>query len=68
MTEKTFNFRQSKAINSAIPRDTPIKIHVHNLIMVIYIQYKFYEMPSIGYLVTAEDRKKIIEVQTIKGQ
>ena len=25
--------------------------------MAIYIQYKFYEIPPIGYLVMAEDRK-----------
>ena len=48
-------FRQSKGNNSAITYDTPIKLHVHNLTMVIYIQYKFHEIPSIGYLVMAED-------------
>ena len=30
---------------------------MHNLIMVIYIKYKFLEIPSIGYLVMAEDGK-----------
>ena len=28
---------------------------MHNLTMVIYIQYEFHEIISIGYLVTAED-------------
>ena len=30
--------------------------------MVIYIQYKFHELPSIGDLVMAEYGKKIIEI------
>ena len=34
-----------------------MKLHVHTLTMVIYIQYKFHEIPSIGYLVMAEDGK-----------
>ena len=32
--------------------------------MVIYIQYKFYIIPSIGYLVTAEDEKTDRQRQT----
>ena len=36
--------------------------------MVIYIQYKFQEISFIGYLVMAEDWKKIIEIRTIKGR
>ena len=48
-------FRQSKGNNSVITDNTPIKLHVHNLIMVTYIQ--FHELPSIGYLVMVEDRK-----------
>ena len=50
-------FRQSKGNNSSITNDTPNKLHVQNFTMVIYIQYKFYIIPSIGYLVLAEDRK-----------
>ena len=47
--------------NSTISKVNPIKLHVHNLAMVIYIQYKFHEIKSIGYLVLAEDGK-IIEI------
>ena len=32
-----------------------MKLHLHNHTVVMYIQYKFHEMPSIGYLVMAED-------------
>ena len=32
-----------------------MKLHVHHHTMVIYIQYKFDEIPFIGYLVMAED-------------
>ena len=49
-------FRQSKGNNSAITDDIP-KIHVHNIIIVIYIQYKFHELPFIGYLVMTKDGK-----------
>ena len=45
--------RQSKGNNSPLTDDTPIKLHMHNLTMVIYIPYKFYEIPFI----TAEDKK-----------
>ena len=55
--KKSLKFRRSKGNNSAITDDTPIKLHMHNLIMAIYIQYKFHEIPSIGYLVMTEDRK-----------
>ena len=56
--KKTLKFRQSRAINtSAINDATAIKLHAHNLIMAIYIQYKFHEIPSIGYLVKAEEGK-----------
>ena len=50
-------FRQSKGNNSAITDDTAIKLHVHNLTMVVYIQCKFHELPSRGYLDMAEDGK-----------
>ena len=43
--------------NSAITDDTPIKLCMDNLTMVIYIQYKLHEIPSIGYIVMAEVRK-----------
>ena len=39
--------------------DITIKLYVHNLIVVTYIQYKFHEIPFIGYLVMAEDGKII---------
>ena len=35
--KKSLKFRQSKGYNSAMTEDTPIKLHVHNLTMVIYI-------------------------------
>ena len=31
---------------------------MHNYTMVIYIQYKFHEIPFIGYLDMAEDRQR----------
>ena len=34
-----------------------MKLHMYNHTMVIYIQYKFQEIPVIGYLVIAKDRK-----------
>ena len=36
-----------------------MKLRVHNHTIVIYIQYKFHYIPSIGYLVMTEDRKII---------
>ena len=48
---------QSKGNNSAIKDDTPMKPHVHNFTMVIYIKYKFHELTSIFYLVMAADGK-----------
>ena len=36
-----------------------MKLQVHNLNMIIYIQYKFHKILSIRYLVMAEDRKII---------
>ena len=47
--KKSVKLRRSKGNNSAITDGTQIKLHVHNLTMVIYIQYKFHESPSIGY-------------------
>ena len=56
--EKTLKFRQSKGDNSSITDNTLMKILMHNHTIVIYIQYKFPEIPSIGYLVMAEAGKK----------
>ena len=42
---------QTRANNSALPDDSPTNLYVHNLTMAIYIQYKFHEILSIGYLV-----------------
>ena len=61
--KKSMKFRQSKGHNSSITQNTLMKLHMHNHTMVIYIQFKFHEIPSIGYLVMAEDvKKKIIEI------
>ena len=57
--EKSLKFRQSKGNNSSITDDTLMKLYVHNHTMVfIYIQYKFHNIPYIGYLVMAEDRNR----------
>ena len=53
--KKSLKFRLSKGNNSSITDDTLMKLHMHNI--VIYIQYKFHEIPSIGYLVMAENGK-----------
>ena len=52
-------FRQSKGDDYSITKTTLMKLHVHNhtMYMVIYNQYKFHEIPSISYLVMAEDGK-----------
>ena len=50
-------FRQSKDNNSSITDDSLTKHHIYNHNIVIYIQYKFQELPFIGYLVMAEDGK-----------
>ena len=55
--KKSLKFWQSKSNYSSITDDTPMKLNVHNHSIVIYIQHKFHERPSIGYLVMAEDRK-----------
>ena len=53
----SLKFKRPKGINSVLTNYTPIKLHVHTLIMAIYIQYKFHEILSVGYLVMAEVRK-----------
>ena len=35
--------------------------------MYMYTQYKLHEIPSIGYLVMAEDRKKSLKLSQSKG-
>ena len=52
--KKSLKFRKPKGNYSAITEETLIKLHMHNLALVIYIQYKFQEIPSI---VMAEDGK-----------
>ena len=39
-----------------------------NLTMVIYIQYKFPEIPLFAYLVMAEDKKKSLKFRQSKGK
>ena len=39
---------------------TLMKLQVHVHTVVIYIQYKFNEIPSIAYKRMAEDRKNIV--------
>ena len=58
--EKSLKFRQSKDNISVITDNTQIKLHAHHLTMVIYTQYKFHALPSIGYLVMAEDGKPTV--------
>ena len=53
--KKSLKIRHSEGNNSTITEDTPKKLHMHNLTIVIYIHYKFHQLPSIGYLVMAED-------------
>ena len=60
-------FRQSKGNNSAITDGIPIKLHTHHLTMAIYSQYKFHEIPSIGYLVMAEDGKLVGKTKGINA-
>ena len=45
--QKTLKFRQSKGVNSYLTNDTPVKLHVHNNIIVMYIHFKFDEIPSL---------------------
>ena len=56
---------QSKGNNSTILNDSLIILLVHNLTMVI-IQYEFNDIPSIGYLVMAEDGKKMLKYRQSK--
>ena len=45
--KKSLKFRQSKGNNSSITNVTLMKLNLHNYTMVINIQYKFHEIPSI---------------------
>ena len=38
-----------------------MKLHAHKHTMVIYIQYKFHEIPSICYLAMTEDEKTSVK-------
>ena len=49
--------------NPSTSDDTLMNLHVHNCTMVVYIQYKFHEIPSIGYLVMVN----VILVRTAKN-
>ena len=55
--KNSLKLRQSKGDNSSITKTTLMKLLVHNHTMVIYNQYKFYNIPSISYLDMAEDGK-----------
>ena len=48
-------FRQSKRNNSSIINDTKMKLHIY--LKPHEIQIEFHEIPYIGYLVMAEDKK-----------
>ena len=52
--KKSSKFMHSKVNYSYITDDTLMKLHVHNQTKVIHIQYRFQEIPFIGYLVMAE--------------
>ena len=65
--EKIIEIRQSRGSNSSLTDETLIKLHMRNYTMVKYIQQKFHEGPSIGYLVMAEDRKKSLKIRQSKG-
>ena len=52
----------AKSNNSSITDYSLVKLHMHNHTMVIYVQGKFHEIPSITYKVMPEDGK-IIEIR-----
>ena len=53
--KKPLKFKQSKSNNSSITNYTLMKLQVHTHTIVIYIQYKFHEIPFIAYIVMVED-------------
>ena len=59
-------FKQPKGNYSSIADDTLMKLRVHNSTMVLYIQYKFQEIPFIGYLVMAGDDNKSLKFRQSK--
>ena len=62
-------FRQRKDNNSYIADDTLMKLNMNNHNMFIYIQYlicKFNGIPSLFYLVMAEDGKSL-KLRVSKG-
>ena len=66
--EKSLKFRQSKGNNSSITDDIPSKLHVHNITIVMYIQYEFHEMLSISYLFMAiRGRQKSLKFRQSKN-
>ena len=55
----SLKYSQSKGNNFSISDDTLMKLNVHNNAMLIYIQNKFHEIPSLCYLVMAVDGKSL---------
>ena len=41
-----------------------VRVHYQTMVINVYIQYKFDEIPSIGYLVVAEDERTGRQRQT----
>ena len=52
---KSLKLRQSKGNNTFIADDYLINLRVHNQNIFKYVQYKFHEIPSLGYLAMDED-------------
>ena len=65
-SKKSLKYRHSKGNYSSITDDN-LKIHMHIHTMIKYIQYKFHEIPPIGYRVMGEDGKKSLTFRPKKG-
>ena len=65
--EKSLKFRQSKGFICSIADNYLMKLNMYDQNMFIYIQYKFQEILSLGYLVMAEDTKKSLKFRQSKG-
>ena len=52
---------KSKGNNSSITDDNLMKLHLHKHTIVLYIQHKFHEIPSVGYKVMAGTEKKSLK-------
>ena len=65
--EKKLKLREFKDNKSTWTDDIRNNLHVHNLTIVIYIQYKFHHLPSIGYLIMAEDRRMDRHTEKLEG-